>query len=166
MPQIGERLSYSSAFRQVTKYCEHCGQILTLHNMRDIKRKRFCSRSCRTLSVDPAKSLRGRPLSGEHKEKMRQTCLEKIAKGYIPVGWRKYPSFKRINVRGYYFVGHERKHRILMENKLGWELPSDQVVHHIDGNILNNSLDNLCVMSRSEHSKLHTDERRKLCRLS
>lgn len=32
---------------------------------------------------------------------------------------------------------------------------TDNVVHHIDGNITNNNIDNLNVMTRSEHTKLH-----------
>lgn len=46
-------------------------------------------------------------------------------------------------------------HRYIMEQLLGRSLASDEIVHHKDGNKLNNSLDNLEVMSRSEHTKLH-----------
>lgn len=46
-------------------------------------------------------------------------------------------------------------HRFLMEQVLGRPLQRDEVVHHKDGNKLNNSIDNLQVMSRKEHSRLH-----------
>ena len=47
-------------------------------------------------------------------------------------------------------------YRYLMEYKLGRFLAADEVVHHKDGNPENNSLDNLEVMKRSEHSKYHS----------
>ena len=39
--------------------------------------------------------------------------------------------------------------------RLGRPLRADEVVHHIDGNCTNNSLENLEVMTVSEHSSLH-----------
>lgn len=60
-------------------------------------------------------------------------------------------------------------HRLIAERKLGRSLKPNEVVHHIDGNKYNNDPDNLCVMSRSEHAKLHLtgrpipeEQRRKL----
>ncbi len=46
------------------------------------------------------------------------------------------------------------------EHKLVWEevhgaLPQGQVIHHIDGNPLNNALENLEAMSRGEHTSMH-----------
>lgn len=46
-------------------------------------------------------------------------------------------------------------HRHIMQEHLGRKLDINEVVHHIDGNTLNNELSNLQVMSRSEHSRLH-----------
>ena len=45
--------------------------------------------------------------------------------------------------------------RLLVENKLGRKLLSDEDVHHIDENPLNNDLDNLEVISHSEHDRYH-----------
>lgn len=44
---------------------------------------------------------------------------------------------------------------VIMENLIGRYLDKGEVVHHIDGNGLNNSLDNLQIMSISEHVRLH-----------
>jgi hypothetical protein len=47
-------------------------------------------------------------------------------------------------------------HRIVMENYLGRELLNTEHIHHIDGNPKNNNIDNLMVLSNSEHRKLES----------
>ena len=49
----------------------------------------------------------------------------------------------------------EPEHRKIMRIKLGRELRDDEVIHHIDGNRYNNKPNNLAVMTRSEHTRLH-----------
>lgn len=49
----------------------------------------------------------------------------------------------------------DREHRFVAKEMLGRELMPDEVVHHIDGNKRNNSPDNLLVVTRSEHAKIH-----------
>lgn len=53
-------------------------------------------------------------------------------------------------------------HRTIAEKAIGRKLTANEVVHHIDCNHLNNSMDNLMIMSRSSHTKLHQylDEQR------
>lgn len=61
-------------------------------------------------------------------------------------------GYKRICVGG--ILMHE--HRYVVENHLGRKLVKGEVVHHKDGNRLNNSIDNLeVVINQSEHVKLH-----------
>ena len=45
--------------------------------------------------------------------------------------------------------------RILMEEKLGRPLKPYEDVHHIDGNVSNNSLNNLTLINHGEHQLLH-----------
>ena len=46
-------------------------------------------------------------------------------------------------------------HRRIMEETLGRVLTMDEEVHHIDFNHHNNRIENLVVLSKSEHSKIH-----------
>lgn len=50
------------------------------------------------------------------------------------------------------------EHRLVMEKSLGRPLTKNEVVHHIDGNIQNNSIENLQLMSKGEHRSLHLRE--------
>jgi len=45
--------------------------------------------------------------------------------------------------------------RLLMEEKLGRPLDQDEIVHHVDGDLQNDTPDNLCIMSSAEHTRLH-----------
>lgn len=50
--------------------------------------------------------------------------------------------------------------KLLMAVHLGRDLDDDEEVHHIDENPLNNDLSNLIVLPKSEHAKLHGEEKR------
>lgn len=47
------------------------------------------------------------------------------------------------------------EHRVIIEQHLGRRLEDWEVVHHKDEDITNNAIENLEVMSRSEHIALH-----------
>lgn len=49
------------------------------------------------------------------------------------------------------------EHRHLMAEQSGRPLRADEVVHHIDGNTLNNAIENLEVLTRREHPTRHPD---------
>jgi len=49
-------------------------------------------------------------------------------------------------------------HRQAAKKKIGRSLHSDEVVHHRDGDKLNNNPNNLQVMSRRDHNRLHFKE--------
>lgn len=51
--------------------------------------------------------------------------------------------------------------RVIMENYLGRKLEDYEEVHHKDGNPLNNNIDNLEVLTKEEHLRIHSKDKRK-----
>lgn len=49
-------------------------------------------------------------------------------------------------------------HVVVMEGLIGRRLVNGEVVHHIDGDKGNNSIENLMLMTRSEHTSLHRQQ--------
>ena len=96
----------------------------------------------------------GRKWSKETKNKMRNAKLGKGAgtslkpNGYIEITMGENKG--------------KGQHRILMEQHIGRKLNSSEVVHHIDKNRSNNKMNNLELMTRSEHAKHHALENNEL----
>ena len=82
----------------------------------------------------------------------------------------KYPNGKRtlwLNLWGYRTEDATEKTEFVLSLQavlyayfIG-TVHENYVVHHIDDNPLNNDLSNLILVTRSEHSKLHKDDRKK-----
>lgn len=66
-----------------------------------------------------------------------------INKGYYAVLSHGHPHATAI--------GYVLEHRLVMEKKLGRYLLPSEIVHHIDGDKLNNHPDNLCLITREKH---------------
>lgn len=58
-------------------------------------------------------------------------------------------------------TGYVKEHRLVVEENLGRILDRKEVVHHIDGDKRNNHINNLRVMTHSEHTRLHLLKRNK-----
>lgn len=51
--------------------------------------------------------------------------------------------------------GYVREHRLIMEQHIGRRLESDEVVHHANNDKSDNRIENLVLMSKSDHVFLH-----------
>lgn len=71
----------------------------------------------------------------------------KISGGYKFILSRNHPN-KDAN-------GYVKEHRLVMEKHLGRYLAREEIIHHINENKLDNRLENLMVLSRKEHRKIH-----------
>lgn len=67
--------------------------------------------------------------------------------------------------RPYRFIktaeGTKYEHRIVMEQHLGRSLETWEQVHHINGDGFDNRIENLELLDRREHAKLHITDRAK-----
>ena len=135
--------------QRIQNECKICGKLCKAEPPSRIKAGRgiFCSKEClhKFQSTDEVRN-------------------KKISNSLIGIRCSPRTEFKKYNI-----LTTRTKHRILaiqtLEAYYGmkWEelnIPEDAVIHHIDGNPNNSSFDNICVMTRSDHSKLHIEVKR------
>jgi superfamily II DNA helicase RecQ len=65
---------------------------------------------------------------------------------------------KYINFRGYIALSstNEPEHRFIARQILGCDLEHNEIVHHINGNKVDNDIRNLCLMDREKHEHFHS----------
>nr|DAP58086.1 MAG TPA: homing endonuclease [Caudoviricetes sp.] len=68
--------------------------------------------------------------------------------GYIMVQCKEHPRASKCG-------GYVPEHILVAEKKIGRYLTENEVVHHINGVKWDNRPENLAVMTKSEHTKLH-----------
>lgn len=141
--------------------CDFCNKAINRFPSQ-VKQRNFCSKECR----DKHRSKKHNPDGYQRKWnaghlselnrklnpiRMTDDVKVKIRESHLGKGEGK--AYKKVHQR------HE--HRIVAEQMLGRKLLKGEVVHHIDGNKLNNNPDNLMVFkSQKEHAAWHANERR------
>jgi len=60
-------------------------------------------------------------------------------------------EYRRISVGGKRTID---EHRVIAMEKIGRVLRRNEVVHHLDGDKMNNAPENLAVMTRAKHTKI------------
>lgn len=117
----------------IPRQCKKCGKDF-IGRDKDNVIARYCSRKCHFHDVTTRE---------------RQIAAGKAA-GALNI----------LRLRGTGKVGYikeygRHQHRIVMEKKLGRRLTSQEIIHHIDHNKHNNHPDNLQLVTRSEHARIH-----------
>lgn len=118
--------------------CDNCGKIFKTYKCYNKRKRnhRFCSKKC----------------EGEfrkYKNSIFKNPSEKWVGGHIS----KSTGYKYIKVNGKQI----EEHRLVMMQHIGRKLLTDEVVHHINGNKLDNRIDNLIILTKSQHLKEHKD---------
>lgn len=112
----------------------------------------------RTLTCPNCTSNFTASLSNTRRKYCKLECYNQHNRG------ENNPTFKggHLSANGYRLLsrGKNKKvyvHKELAESLLGRKLETYEVVHHIDGNKLNNSPANLLVTTVSEHQRIHAE---------
>ena len=98
--------------------------------------------------------------------KVRRFCSQKCVSGGSNNG--RWNGGKYINKQGYVLIWspksksrYELEHRLIMEKHINRKLLESEDVHHKNHIKTDNRLENLKLMSTSEHTKLHWKEKNK-----
>lgn len=119
----------------INKICQTCKKNYQVWPYN--KKSKYCSHPCYAKSLD---------LSGSKNPAWKGGRI-KHGNGYwmISVGNKK----------------HKLEHRLVMEKYLGRKLKKQEKIHHLNGIKTDNRLENLQLMSQSEHASLHTKFRKR-----
>lgn len=161
------------------RYCNNCSnfkcELCNKSFSRRTDTNKFCSLKCARLSwVGKPTRANWTP---ELKAKMSKKYMGKGNPMYGKENWakgKKRPEMSginhfawkggfSINKDGYKVIENELEthgekifeHRLVMEQNLGRKLLFSEIIHHINHNKLDNRIENLMIVSRTEHVKIH-----------
>jgi len=123
--------------KMISKKCLTCGNVMVEKFPCRLKARKYCSYDCSVLHK-----------YREHSSNWRGGRI--IRRDYIFVIAKDNPNS---NSQGY-----TAEHRLVTEKKLGRYLTKDEVVHHKNGIKDDNRIENLQLMTDSEHKSMHAKQ--------
>lgn len=154
------------------KHCDSCGMVLDPTRFADAhsyKRAKYCNRACYVEGHKRRTEMRLCSVCGTQFEVnihakniyCSAACRYEDAKrdgaeyvapnGYVYIKVRGHPVAAKSG-------GYMLKHRYVMEQHLGRLLTTEETIHHKDGNKQNNNINNLELLSNSQHVTLHNQQ--------
>jgi len=157
--------------RRVNIKCEKCGSVFetTRGELRYRGKIRFCSIRCRVSGMVDLNKYREIKCSQCKKKITKLKCrIVRHRNSFCSVECKR--KFEKKNpprkARGFWYEnGYKilytkngkgiKEHISVMEKQIGRKLKNNECVHHINSTRDDNRIENLCLMNRSSHLKLH-----------
>lgn len=123
------------------------------------RNKIYCSKKCSSIALQKGKNINCKYCNKEFYSTRNDFCSQECARNYRKEHY-KHKLYEENGyivqyINGYNKKGNAKVHRVVMEQYLGRKLNNDEVVHHINEDKKDNRIENLQVMTREEHSKMH-----------
>lgn len=140
--------------------CEYCGEKFFVRQCDINYRKiiKYCSRDCYHKASRKTHILKCPNCEREFqaKNKRRKFCCLRCAYEYR----RKQEPKITTGKDGYRHIWLSdgtsiKEHRYIMEKHLGRKLNGDEHIHHKDFSRDNNAIENLIILTKGEHSRIH-----------
>lgn len=132
-----------------TRICDSCGHAQLVGYWNLVKKTTHLCRICNNRLTGLARVGKPAHNRGKQYQAKRQGNYYIDGAGYIKVWVGKHSDPERAG-------GYCAEHRLQMEVMLGRKLSSKERVHHVDGDKVNNRLDNLFLCADDyEHQKVH-----------
>lgn len=162
--ELSKPYSLGYSMKEIAEYLDmSVGKIHKYFVIYEIKPRKHLTASTKAKIGNANKNnnyRKGKKATDSTREKIRNARTKKGVghkktrkDGYIAI---YFPDHPKSNKEGYIM-----EHDLVMECFIGRWLKDDEVVHHINKKRNDNRIENLKLMSKSEHAKFHMTERHK-----